>query len=82
MKIVKLTDIARKNINKLPEDIKKKIYNKIKGLPAGKSRYKRLQDSSLHSCRMGDYRIIFEIILSGDYIIRTVRHRKEVYRDL
>jgi len=79
---IKISDIARKNINKLPADIRQKVYDKLKGLIAGKTRYKRLQDCSVYSCRTGDYRILFDINHENDYIIRTVRHRREVYRDI
>jgi mRNA-degrading endonuclease RelE of RelBE toxin-antitoxin system len=79
---IKISDVARKNINKLSGDIKNKIYDKIKGLSTGKTRYKRLQDSSIYSCRMGDYRILFDIDSKGNYTIRTVRHRREVYRNI
>lgn len=79
---IKIADIARRNINKLPSDIKNKVHDKLKGLYTGKTRYKRLQDSSVYSCRTGDYRILFDIDSDGNCIIRTVRHRREVYRNI
>ena len=58
---VEITDTAKKRLKVLPENVIKKVYIKIRGLLEGKTRFKRLQNSSLFSCRVGDYRILFDI---------------------
>jgi len=73
-----------KDLKKLPKDVQKRIINKLdfyisrtdflkfaksmQNIEIGKSRF-----------RVGDYRIIFDII-DDDLIILAVGHRKDIYK--
>ena len=74
---------ARKELDRLPEQIAGRILAALAGLetqprPTG---CKKLRGESAWRIRVGDYRVIYEI---HDRILRvvvvTVGHRREVYR--
>ena len=79
---VKISKQARKDIFKLDKAIIHRIYKAIGKMRKDIARCKRLKGSGkTNSLRVGNYRIIFEVI--GDSInILNVEHRREVYRDL
>lgn len=74
---------AQKELDRLPDDITKRILDALAGLktrprPPG---CKKLRGESAWRIRVGDYRVIYEI---HDRILRvvvvTIGHRREVYR--
>ena len=77
------TSSAKKQIDKLPTDIKDKIKNALLELSEnpyfGKALKARLE--GLYSYRVGNYRIIYNIV-RRELIIRVLKvmHRREVYR--
>jgi mRNA interferase RelE/StbE len=77
---------ARRELEALPPELAERILRKIRLLsrvprPSGS---KKLRGSSdLWRIRVGDYRVVYEIIDEAKNIeISYVRHRREVYRDL
>lgn len=80
---VDITNSARKEIKNLDSQIIKRIIEKLKSLeenpfPSG---YKKLIARNGYRIRIGDYRIIYNI-LETEKIVRVykVGHRKDVYR--
>ncbi len=74
---------AKKQIDKLPPGIKIKIANAVKELSYDPSLGKALkaQLKGLYSYRVGNYRIIYDIIKRRLVIeIIKVMHRKDVYK--
>jgi mRNA interferase RelE/StbE len=87
---IELTPAARRNLKKIPEQHKQKIWNSIVQLsieprPHG---YTELTDfeipgfkTRLYRIRIGDYRVIYAI--ENEIITVTVvsiKHRREVYK--
>jgi len=79
---VNITISVRKDISTLQGGMKKEVWVKLKQLQSGKARYKKLKNSNSYSLRVKDYRIIFDINKKGEAIIKSVKHRKDVYRSL
>lgn len=80
---VDITNSAQKEIKNLDSQIIKRIVEKLKSLeespfPAG---YKKLIARNGYRIRVGDYRIIYDVI-ELEKIVRVykIRHRKDVYR--
>jgi mRNA interferase RelE/StbE len=81
---VEIAPAARRQIKKLPNDIQKKVVEKLEELaleprPDG---VKKLEGSDdLYRVRLGKYRIIYEI-QDGLLLVTVVKvkHRKNVYR--
>ena len=74
---------AVKEINKLRADIREKVGNAIEDLSVNPFEGKALkaQLSGLYSYRVGNYRIIYDIIKHKIVIeIIKVMHRRDVYR--
>jgi mRNA interferase RelE/StbE len=81
---IEVTRAAQRDLASLPKSVFKRVDAKIQSLsedpyPRGS---KKLEDK-LFRVRVGDYRIIYQVI-SGRIVIviGRVRHRREVYRDL
>jgi len=76
---------ARKELEKLPPPISKRILVRIEALaanprPAGSLKLKG--EDRLWRIRVGDYRVIYEICVRELIVdVSIVRHRKDVYRD-
>lgn len=74
---------AKKQIDKLPSKIKEKIANALEELSENPHLGKalRAQLKGLYSYRIGNYRIIYDI-LRHRLIVRVIKamHRREVYR--
>lgn len=73
---------AKKFIKKIPSKDSEIILKKIYSLSNNPFRYlKRLQGDRLWRLRIGDYRVIIDIIISGNKIIvLRIGYRKNVYR--
>jgi len=74
---------AKKQIETLPEKIREKIANAIEDLSSDAAMGKALkaQLKGLFSYRVGNYRIIYQVIRKKLVIhIISVRHRKDAYR--
>ncbi len=81
---IEVTRAAQRDLNSLPKSVFKRVDAKIQSLsedphPRGSKKL----DDDLFRVRVGDYRIIYQVI-SGRIVIVIirVRHRREVYRDL
>ena len=74
---------VQKELDRLPDDIVKRILARLAGLesnprPAG---VKKLKGRDAWRIRIGDYRVIYEIhdrVLQ--ILVITVGHRREIYR--
>ena len=81
--VIVLSKQAKKILDDLSDDIVAPIHNAIFALennprPMG---YKKLKDRDAYRIRVGNYRIIYEIIDNKLVInIVTIGHRKDVYR--
>jgi mRNA interferase RelE/StbE len=81
---IEVTRAARRDLAVLPKSVFKRVDAKIQSLtkephPRGS---KKLEDN-LFRIRVGDYRIIDQVISDRIVIVIVrVRHRREVYRDL
>lgn len=74
---------VRKKIKKLPSDYQKKIIEAIYNLsndPRPKG-YKKITNYEAYRIRVGDYRVIYEII-DKQLVVSVVDldHRKDIYR--
>jgi mRNA interferase RelE/StbE len=77
---VNITTSAKRDISILQEKIRENVWQKLKKLQDGQVRYKKLKISASYSLRVEDYRVIFDIDKKGDAIIKSIKHRKDVYR--
>jgi len=81
---IEVTRAAQRDLNSLPKSVFKRADAKIQSLsedphPRGS---KKLEDK-LFRIRVGDYRIIYQVISDRIVIVIVrVRHRREVYRSL
>lgn len=80
---VDITNSARKEIKNLDSQVIKRIVEQLKSLeenpfPSG---YKKLIAKDGYRIRVGDYRIIYDV-LEAEKIIRVYKagHRKDIYR--
>ena len=78
---INITTSAKGDISILQDKIRKNVWEKLKKLQAGQVRYKKLKNSDSYSLRVEDYRVIFDIN-KGDAVIKSIKHRKDVYRNL
>ncbi|MFP5212031.1 MAG: type II toxin-antitoxin system RelE family toxin [Acidobacteriota bacterium] len=75
---------AQKQLSKLPETIRKKIYARIESLgdnPRPEGCKKLVGAEPLYRLREGDYRIIYQVedqVLT--ILVIRIGHRREVYR--
>lgn len=71
-------------LNKLPQELKGRIFNKIistKEMPL--HFFERLEGRADYKFRVGNYRIIADISLGSKEIkIRVIGHRKNIYKKL
>lgn len=80
---IKFKSSAAKELKKLPLELQHRIANKIEKLvedprPSGVIKLKG--NDNLYRCRVGEYRIVYDINDSMQKIVVTrVRHRKDVY---
>lgn len=82
---IRFTDHAKKDLEKLPKDIQKRIIKKLTFFAAQEDPIlfaKPLVNLPplTHRFRVGDYRVAFYISSKTLYVDR-IRHRKEVYRE-
>jgi len=74
---------AKKQIDKLPEKVKKRIANALDKLSWDPFLGKALKADlkGLYSYRVGDYRIIYDV-LRNKLIIEVIKvmHRRDIYR--
>ena len=83
---VSLARSARKELERLPDQVANKILNKLEEL-AGNPRKvgvtKLHGQKNLWRLRVGDYRIVYSIDDASRIVdVSIIRHRREVYRDL
>ena len=71
-----------REFGKLEKSIKNQIKKKVRKLEKKPELGKPLRNSNFWSLRVGNYRVIYEIIReSKKIIILAVKHRKNVYTD-
>ena len=77
-----LTTKSKKELNKLPLHIKRRILKKIYSLSGNPFPHvKRLQGSNLWRLRINDYRAVLDILIKRNQIIvLRIGHRKIVYK--
>ena len=69
-------------LDKLDQDVRKRIKRKLEELQEYPERGNHLRYSVFWSLRVGDYRIIYEIYKKEQkVIILFIGHRKDVYND-
>ncbi len=68
-------------LKKLPKDIRARIYDKIISTKENPSRYfERLSGRPDYKLRVGDYRVIADILRDKELIqVTFIGHRKNVY---
>lgn len=74
---------ARKELDRLPDDVASRILARLAGLETNPrpADVKKLKGRDAWRIRVGDYRVIYEIhdrVLQ--IIVITVGHRREIYR--
>ncbi len=75
---------TRKDLRRLPAGEVQRIMKDVEALgenpiPHGSEKLAGTQHT--HRIRIGDYRVIYEVLASGRIVeIQRVRHRKDVYR--
>jgi len=78
------TNRADKDIQKLPPEIKKRIGKTLLRYQQDPHRYaETLKDPKLgtYRFRIGDYRVIFDIV-GSDIVVLRVGHRRDIYKKL
>ncbi|MBN1377435.1 type II toxin-antitoxin system RelE/ParE family toxin [Candidatus Woesearchaeota archaeon] len=75
---------AIEELNKLPHEKKKRIFEKIISTKKKPFHFfKKLKGRKDYRLRVGDYRVIADINKDKQMIeVTLIRHRKNVYRDL
>jgi len=69
-------------LEKLDEDTKKRLLNKIKELEGNKHKGRQLTHLDCFSLRVGDYRVIYEIHdKEKRIVVLFIGHRRNVYDD-
>jgi len=71
-------------LNKLPKDLKKRVYNKITSTKENPFHYfERLEGRKDYKLRVGDYRVIADIDVDSKKIeVTVIGHRKNIYRKI
>lgn len=80
---VEITRRAKKDIDKLAAQTKKRCAEALRVLAANPLRGEPLKGEfhGLRRYRVGDFRLIYEVDIEGDLMtIHAVKHRREVYR--
>ena len=83
---IEVKQSAARDIKKIPKIYIKKITSSVTELernPFPGSCKKIKSSESMYRIRIGDYRVIYEVITNEKLvIIHYIRHRKDVYRNL
>ena len=83
---VEIGPSAEKDLDKLPVEVQERAFLKIDALalnprPSGSAKLK--SEFRRYRIRIGDYRILYRIDSKPKrVVIESVRHRKDVYRNL
>jgi mRNA interferase RelE/StbE len=79
--LVKIVAKAEKEIERLDHRIQDRIFDKVASLTANPlpAQVVKLKNTNCYRVRVGDYRIIYEILNDVIYILK-VGHRKDVYK--
>ncbi len=83
---IEIKKSVQKDVKKLPEIEIRKITSsilKLKDNPFPVNCKKIQPSESLYRIRVGDYRVIYEVLAKEKKImVHYIRHRKDVYRNL
>ncbi len=83
MPVVVILKSAQKDIDKLDDNIRKKILKALDRLKKGNIRQGKLQGyDKCYKVKVGKYRVVFEINQKGECVVTRVKLRKVVYRNL
>ncbi len=84
MYTIEFTDISKKFLNKIPDDDAEIILNKLYSIRENPFRFlKKLEGYKLWRLRVLKYRIIVDVIVSGNKIIvLRIGYRKNIYDNL
>jgi len=79
---IRFSRSVEKDLGNLPKRDVKRVWDRIKSLqhephPVGAVKLRKTE--SAYRIRVGDYRIVYEI-LRHEVVVKYVRHRKDVYR--
>lgn len=70
---------AKKELNKIPKEVKQSVINGIKSLSAQpKAKGKKLKPTEYYRIRIGDYRVIYEVE-ENQVIVLMIGHRSKIY---
>ncbi|MBI4098459.1 MAG: type II toxin-antitoxin system RelE/ParE family toxin [Candidatus Magasanikbacteria bacterium] len=79
-----LTPAALRDLEKLPHDIRKRIYHKLnfytrQPAPLIFARQLTNEVAGKFRLRVGDYRIIFNVV-KNKMIVHAIGHRRDIYK--
>lgn len=79
-----LDEEAIEFLNKLPKEVKKRIFNKITSTKENPLHFfERLAGRTDYKLRIGDYRVIADVDQGNETIkVTTIGHRKNIYKNL
>ncbi len=83
--IVRLVKAAQKDLDGIPQEIRRQFVLKLRGLEKSpRSKGRKLKGSTnTYRLRQGDYRLIYEVRnAEREVIVTRVAHRSEAYRNL
>lgn len=82
MYFIEITETAKKFLKKLNKKDNEIVLNKIYSIRENPFRFlKRLQGEKLWRLRIGDYRVVVDVIVSmNKIIVIRIGHRKNVYK--
>ena len=84
MYTIEFSPQAKRDLNKLPNNILKSIWSRIQGLKSNPRPFgvkNLLGQENIYRIRQGDYRILYQIKDKQVLVLVThVAHRKDVYR--
>lgn len=82
MYTIEFTELSKKQFLKLPKNTQKRIKNTLQRIRIRPFSYvKRLSGSTAYSLRVGDYRVILDIIKKEIVIlVLEIGHRKNIYK--
>ena len=82
---VRVADTVRKNLRRVPDQDKQRILDALKALAHDPRPHGcvALRVRTLYRIRIGDYRALYDVNDGARVVtVLTVKHRRDVYRDL
>ncbi len=84
MYTVEISDYAKKQLRKLPEDVQDRVIYALDRIKIRPEAYlTKLVGEPSYKLRVGDYRVIIDLDMPKQLILITkVGHRKNIYKNL